>query len=198
MNAEGGAAALWGGTESKKKKKGRRRAWACLQTGLGRFDPWSLGRVERGYIRIERPIFFHFPLFFLSLLLSRERSSLLSPKAAPAASSSPAEKWVVGGRSDAAVGRHWRRRRRTNPLFFCFFFALTLLLPLLYSFLGSKHPKSLLKGLDLKKKERKFILLLCSGSDCLYVLACGGCVRRWFVCVWLERLLEFGSDSDWC
>jgi len=179
MNAEGGAAALWGGTESKKKKKGRRRAWACLQTGLGRFDPWSLGRVERGYIRIERPIFFHFPLFFLSLLLSRERSSLLSPKAAPAASSSPAEKWVVGGRSDAAVGRHWRRRRRTNPLFFCFFFRAYSSTPSSLFISGLKTSKIFIKRPRSKKERKKIYTFI------VFWFWLSLCFSLWWLCATL-------------
>jgi len=137
---------------------------------------------------------FFFSLFFflereaLSSLLKLRRQLLLLRRRSGWSEGGPTRRSAVIDGGAAAQ----------TLFFFVFFFALTLLPPLLYSFLGSKHPKSLLKGLDLKKKERKFILLLCSGSDCLYVLACGGCVRRWFVCVWLERLLEFGSDSDWC
>ena len=42
--------------------------------------------------------------------------------------------------------------------FFYIFFVLILLLPLLYSLLGLKLPKSLLKRPDLRKGGKKFIL----------------------------------------
>jgi len=68
MNAKGGAAVLWGGTESKRKKEGQGRACGPGIFVLGRFDPRFLGRVRREYIRVLRPFFSHFTRNYLSLL----------------------------------------------------------------------------------------------------------------------------------
>jgi len=73
MNAEGGAAALWGVQKIKGEKEGKRRAWAWVEFGFG----LETGRVERGYIRVLRPIFFHFSKFF-SLFPSQTLGSLSS------------------------------------------------------------------------------------------------------------------------
>jgi len=156
----GGAASIKGGAENKRKegKEARELGLVLDRVGL------ETGRVGRGVYKGWDPFFPHFFLFFLSLLPleSKTLSSLSS-----LSFEFSGKRWVVGDGSDAAVGRRWRRRRRSNS-FFLFFFVLTHLLSLLYSFLGLKLPKSLLKGLDLKKKERKFILLffpLCFGSS---------------------------------
>jgi len=73
MNAEGGAAALWGVQKIKGEKEGKRRAWAWVEFGFRLETGW----VERGYIRVLRPIFFHFSKFF-SLFPSQTLGSLSS------------------------------------------------------------------------------------------------------------------------
>jgi len=104
MQRKGGAAVLWGLQQIKKKKKDRGRAWAC-GLWVGPVQPMNLGSVRERYLRVVRPFFPHFSLFFLSLLSFESKHYLLSPKAALAASSSPVKGRVVRGGSDAAVGR---------------------------------------------------------------------------------------------
>ena len=62
---------------------------------------------------------------------------------------------VVGDSSDAAVSRRWRRRRRTKCSFYFIFFAYSLLLFPLYTFLNPKYPNTKPRLLDLKKTKGK-------------------------------------------
>ena len=116
MQRGGGAASIKGGAENKRKKQERGRANGPVDFGLGRFNPWTLGRFGRKYITVLRPIFFHFPLFFFSLPLSREWSSLLSPSfheehgGALPRNRRVSRRW---GGFPAVVGRPVRRR--TTP-----------------------------------------------------------------------------------
>ena len=81
MQKKGGAAILRG-VQKIKKKKDRGRAWAC-GLWVGPVQPMNLGSVRERYLRVVRPFFPHFSLFFLSLLSFESKRSLLSPKAAP-------------------------------------------------------------------------------------------------------------------
>jgi len=141
-----------GCAENKRKKERKRRAWAC---GLDRVG-LKPGRVRMGFIRVWRPFFLIFPLFF-SLFPPLESknalSSLLLPSSSPMRRngqrwwSEAAARWPVVLDGGAAA---------LKVFFLYFFFVLTLLLSLLYSFLGLKLPKSLLKSLDLKRKEENY------------------------------------------
>ena len=78
MNAKGGCSSIMGVQKIKGRKKdgGARLGLVLDRVGL---EP---GRVERGYIRVVRPIFHSFYKIFLSLLSICSVLSLLSPLAA--------------------------------------------------------------------------------------------------------------------
>ena len=111
---KGGCSSIMGCAENKREKEGQGRA----------FGPWTgfgleTGRVERVY-KGGRPIFPHFYKIFLSLPLSRERSSLLSP-------SSPMGRAVVGSGGSGSgwpAGAAAPPRRNLKLVFFIKFFVL--------------------------------------------------------------------------
>ena len=111
----------------KKQERGARLGLVLDRVGL------ELGRVERWYIRVERPIFFHFLFSFSLFSLLRAKCSLLSP-------SSPMGRAVVGSGGSGGgwpAGAAAPPRRNPKLVFFKFFLFYSLLLPLLYTFLGS-------------------------------------------------------------
>jgi len=141
------------------------------------------GRVERGYIRVERPFSFIFLFsFYLFLFLEREALSSLLPSMKNTVvffretDGFRGGERVFGDGSDAAVGRRCRRRHRAN---FFFFFALTLLLSLLYSFLVLKFPNFSLKCLDLRKERKEIYTFFLSLNS-----PCNGLI--WLASVWYE------------
>ena len=152
---KGGCSSIMGGTESKKEEK---EDWGAHGPGFG----LETGSGQEGVYKGVETIFFHFSLFFLSLLLSRERSSLLSPLYLHLLR---LEKGGGGGRRE--VRRGGRRviaaappRRKKNSFFFLKVYSFLMYFKLLYSFLGLKFPKSLLKRLDLKKRREEIYFLI--------------------------------------
>ena len=121
----GGVNSIMGGAENKKRKKGERGA-----RGPGDFG-WAGSVIARSasgqkrYKRVGRPFFPHF-FFSFSLFSSFEsKRSLLSPKAAPVASSSPARRTAVEGsptRWPASYRGGATASELKPPLFFKIFF----------------------------------------------------------------------------
>ena len=149
MRKKGGAAVLWRVQKIKGEKEGRRaREWAY---GFG-FGPVP-GRVEREYIRVVNPLFPHF-FFSFSLFSSFEsKRSLLSPKAAPAASSSPARRTAVEGsptRWPASYRGGATASELKIPFFKIFYFSFPMYFNLLSPFLKLKFRKKVWFVLDLK------------------------------------------------
>jgi len=87
---------------------------------------------------------------------------------------------VVGGGGSAVAGCPRRRRRRRscrNNSFFLIFLVLSLLLPLLYTFLNLEIARTTNSNLDLQKKKRKFCTFIL-GLD---LFLCSFEIVLWFV-----------------
>ena len=156
MNAKGGCSSVMGCAENKRKKERKRRAWAC---GLDRVG-LKPGRVRMGFIRVWRPFFLIFPLFF-SLFPPLESkttlSSLLLPSSSPMRRngqrwwSEAAMRWPVVLDGGAAA---------LKVFFFLYFFfrAYSSTFPSLF-ISGLKTSKIFIKKPRSKKKGRKLYFL---------------------------------------
>jgi len=151
--------------KGRKKDRGARLGLVLDRVGL---EP---GRVERGYIRVVRPIFHSFYKIFLSLL---SICSVLSPLAA----------FFSGEKS----GRRWRLRRGGWPsltaapphkTFFFFFRAYSSTFPSLF-ISGLKTSKIFIKKPRSKKKGRKLYFLFFDSDSNVWTW---GWLWFWFVSV---------------
>jgi len=147
---------LRGVQKIKGKKEGERRAWAWVWDWVWAWTGSGWERVYKGCW----PNFSHFSLLFLSLPLSRERSSLLSPSfheehgGALPRSRRVSRRW---GGFPAVVGRPVRRRTTPETYFFYIFFLISppiLFFSLsLFPFLRLEFQKKVLFVLDLKREN---------------------------------------------
>jgi len=137
---QGGCSSEWGVCSKQEKNKdswAEMKAENVLGLELGRFRK-KTGRVRRGYIRVLRPIFFHFSKSF-SLFPSQTLGSLSSLSSLTHLLRR--EGTAVGDDGGVVASRLRRRRRRPKCLFFKIFCSFPMYFSLLIPFSTSKFQK---------------------------------------------------------